>query len=102
MKFGGVAFEGKSGIVARVTDANNFCAIEANLVAMKREMVSVFNQQRALGLVRYDKDLEGFSNEPLLLLANHDPDKGTMRRVLSELPRIEHTELRAAIGSAMG
>ncbi|MBL8684854.1 MAG: hypothetical protein JNK05_37100 [Myxococcales bacterium] len=105
VKFGDDALDGKSGLVAHVTDVNNFCAIEANVAAMKREMVRVFNQQRALGLVDCDKDLEGFSDEPpllLLLLANHDEGSGKLRKALSELPRSEHTELRVVSGSYIG
>ncbi len=105
VKFGDGAIEGAAGLHAHVNDINEHLADPANLAALKREMVRVFNQKRALGLVDCEKDLVSFSDEPpllLLLLANHDPDKSRLRELLRALPPSPHAELRLASSCLLG
>jgi hypothetical protein len=105
VKFGDGALDGSAGLIAHVNDVNNFIATPGNRAALEEEMVRVFNQKRALGLIDCDKDLAGFSEERpmlLLLLANHDPDSGKLRRALGEMPRSESVDVYVAAGNLMG
>lgn len=105
VKFGDGALDGSAGLVAHVNDVNSFVATSGNRAALEEEMVRVFNQKRELGLLDCDKDLTGFSDERpmlLLLLANHDPDSGKLRRALAELPRSELVDVYVAAASLMG
>jgi hypothetical protein len=105
VKFGDGALDGSAGLVAHVNDVNSFIAAPGNRASIEEEMVRVFNQKRALGLIDCDKDLTGFSEERpmlLLLLANHDPDSGKLRRALGDLPRSESVDVYVAAGNLMG
>lgn len=105
VKFGDGALEGTAGLHAHVNDVNSHLAEPGNLAALKEEMLRVFNQKRALGLIDCAKDLTGFSEEPpvlLLVLVNHDPDKSRLRELLRSLPPSPHAELRIATGSLLG
>lgn len=105
VKYGDGALEGTAGLHAHVQDVNEHLASPENLVALKSEMVRVFNQKRALGLIDCDKDLLSFGEElPLLLLVlvNHDPDKSRLRELLRSLPPSPHAELRIAGSSLLG
>lgn len=105
VKLGDGALEGPAGLHAHVNDVNAHLAVPENLDGLKREMVRVFNQKRALGLIDCGKDLVGFGTEPpvlLLVLVNHDPDKSRLRELLRTLPPSPHAELRVATGSLLG
>ncbi len=105
VKYGDAALEGTAGLHAHVDDVNSYLAAPGNLAALKDEMLRVFNQKRALGLIDCGKDLVGFSDEPpmlLLVLVNHDPDKSRLRELLRTLPPSPHAELRIATGSLLG
>lgn len=105
VKVGDGALDGTAGLHAHVDDVNGYLAAPGNLAAIKEEMLRVFNQKRALGLVDCEKDLRGFSDEPpvlLLVLVNHDPDKSRLRELLRTLPPSPHAELRIATGSLLG
>lgn len=84
---------------------NAFLQEDGQLAALKEDMVRVFNQKRALGLMSCKKDLVGFSDErPLLLLvlANHKPRKSKLRELLRSMPPSPHAELRIATGGLLG
>lgn len=105
VKFGDGALDGSAGLVEHVTDVNNFVGTPGNRAALEEEMLRVFNQKRALGLIDCDKDLVGFSEEPLMLmlmLANHDPGSKKLCKALRALPRSSHVELFIASGSLLG
>jgi hypothetical protein len=105
VKFGDGALDGTAGLHAHVNDVNAHLAVPENLDGLKLEMVRVFNQKRALGLIDCEKDLVGFSAEPpilLLVLVNHDPDKSRLRELLRAMPPSPHAELRIATGSLLG
>ena len=105
VKYGDGALEGPAGLSRHIKAVNAFLADAGRVQALKQEMVRVFNQKRALGLVNCGKDLAGFSNERpvlMLVLANHDPDSKVLRRVLGSLPSSPHAELCLATGCLMG
>jgi len=105
VKYGDSALEGAAGLHAHVEDVNRHLGDPATLAALKGEMVQVFNQKRALGLIDCGKDLVGFSDEPpllLLVLANHDPDTARLRELLRSLPPSPHAELRIASACLLG
>jgi hypothetical protein len=105
VKFGDGALKGESGLHEHIDDVNGYLAVPGNLAALKEQMLCVFNQKRALGLVDCKKNLTGFSDEPpvlLLVLANHDPESTLLRELLGSLPPSPHAELRIATGSLIG
>lgn len=105
VKYGDGALEGDAGLHSHVEDVNSHLADPANLAALKAEMLQVFNQKQALGLIDCEKSLMSFSDEkPLLLLvmANHDPDKSRLREVLRSLPDCPHAEVRIASACLFG
>jgi hypothetical protein len=105
VKCGDGALEGDSGLHRHVVDLNDHLADPSYVARLKDEMVKVFNQKRALGLMNCEKDLVGFSDEiPLLILVivNHDPEKSRLRGLLRSLPSSPHAELRVATGCLLG
>lgn len=105
VKYGDGALEGTASLHAHVKDINKHLADPATLAALKKEMVRVFNQKRALGLMKCEKDLVSFSDEKpllLLLLANHDPEKSRLRELLRSLPDSPHAEVRIASACVLG
>lgn len=105
VKQGDKALSGKAGLHAHLRDVDGFLSDPGRLAGLQEEMVTVFNQKRALGLVDCGRDLASFSAEPplfLLILANHDPDKTKLRGELASLPRAKHCELRVATSSLVG
>lgn len=97
--------DGKSGLHAHVRDVNSCLEGPGHLDAIKKEMLTIFNQKRALGLLDCGKDLGSFSDElPLLVLVlvNHDPGKTRLRELLQPVPDSPHADLRIAVGSLMG
>lgn len=105
LKYADGALEGAAGLHAHVRDVNACLGDPGKLAGLKDEMVRVFNQKRELGLVDCGLPLVGFSDEkPLLLLvlANHDPDKSAMARLLATLPPSPHADVRVASASWMG
>jgi hypothetical protein len=104
-KFGEGAIEDPAGIHSHVIDINRFLSDPANVGALKKEMVDVFNQKRELGLISCGKDLVAFSDEPpmlLLALVNHDPDSTKLRASLDHLPPSPHAEVYLAASCFMG
>ena len=105
MKYGDGALDGSSGLCKHIGDVNNYLYDQTTVDNLKQDMVGVFNQKRALGLIDCGKDLSTFSNEkPILLLvfANHDPEKSKLRDLLGCLPESPHAELLVATSSFMG
>lgn len=104
-KYGDGAIADPAGIHSHISDINTFLADGTNLQSLKEEMVGLFNQKRALGLLDCGKDLVAFSDEPpmlLLLLVNHDPDSTKLRTALESLPPSPHADLYLATGCFMG
>jgi hypothetical protein len=105
VKCGDGALDGGAGLHAHIADVNAHVADPDNVAGLKLEMVRVFNQKRALGLIDCERDLLGFSDEPpllLLVLANHDPDKSRLRELLRLVPPSPYAELRVATGCLLG
>ncbi|MCU0660777.1 MAG: hypothetical protein MUC50_00455 [Myxococcota bacterium] len=105
VKYGEGAIDGTAGVHSHIVDINTFLNDASNLVALKQEMVRVFNQKRALGLVDCGLDLEGFSDEPpmlLLVLVNHDPASVKLRRALETLPPSPHAPVYLATPCLLG
>ena len=105
VKYGDKALAGTAGLHAHVEDVNRHLADPATLAGLKSEMVQVFNQKRALGLINCARDLVAFGDEPpllLLVLANHDPDASRLRELLRALPPSPHAELRIASSCLLG
>jgi len=105
VKYGDGALDGSAGLDKHVNSINNFLATPDNLKNLKDDMVKVFNQKRALGLIDCGRDLDSFSHEPpilMLVLANHDPDKSRLRDILRALPPSPHAELRVASACLFG
>lgn len=104
-KYGDGAIADPAGIHSHIVDINRFLKDPANVQALKDEMVGLFNQKRALGLMNCGKDLGAFSDEPpmlLLALVNHDPDSTKLRTSLEALPPSPHAEIYIATGCFMG
>jgi len=104
-KYGEGAIADPAGIHSHIIDINRFLEDPANMQALKDEMVVLFNQKRALGLMDCGKDLVAFSDEPpmlLLALVNHDPDSTKLRVSLKALPPSPHAEIYIATGCFMG
>ena len=105
VKQGDGALAGRAGIHAHVRDVDGFLADPARVAHLKEEMLTVFNQKRAMGLMNCGRDLDAFSDEPpalLFILANHDPDKTRLREELSTLPATQHCEVLVATSSLVG
>ena len=105
MKYGDTALGGKSGIGAHIEAVN--CFLDTGRVtSFKDDMKEVFNQKRRLGLMRCDKCLTSFSDEPpifLLVFANHQPRSSTLAGELRGLPTSNsRVEVRVATASFMG
>lgn len=105
VKYGDGALDGRAGLHAHVEDVNAYLSDPLAVAALKAEMLTVFNQKRALGLMDCGKDLEAFSDDrPLLLLtlANHDPGKSRLRELLRTLPPSPHADVRIATAALFG
>jgi hypothetical protein len=109
LKFGDGSLDGSSGIAKHVADAERIAADSQRLAALKQEMVESFNQKLELGLIgsgeKHPGTLESFSDarpQLLLVLANHDPAKSVLQRVLSDLPPHPHIDLRFARATWFG
>ena len=105
IKYGDGALEGSAGLHSHVRDANVFLDDPQRVAALKAEMIEVFNQKMKLKLLKCGKELVSFSDErPLLLLvlANHDPEKSALPRLLRTLPPCPNADVRVAVASFMG
>ena len=108
MKYGDGALGGEAGLCNHIQDIDRFLRRKSDLKRFKEDMVRVFNQKRRLGLMPgCKKDLKSFGDgKPILLLvlANHDPGKSTLCKVLGDLGRLEcsKADLRIATASFFG
>ena len=105
VKHGDNTLEGSAGVHKHIEDVNKYVKDGENLHRIKKDMVGVFNQKRALGLVECGRDLSSFGNDkPLLMLAfvNHDPDRSKLHHVLKSRPDSPHVELAVATASFLG
>ena len=104
-KYGEGTIADPAGIHSHIIDISWFLEDPANVQALKDEMVVLFNQKRALGLMDCGKDLVAFSDEPpmlLLALVNHDPDSTKLRSSMKALPPSPHAGIYIATGCFMG
>ena len=104
-KHGDGALKGKSGLCKHIKDINAYLSVSKNAQNLKEDMRNVFNQKRNLGLIKCKRDLYDFSNEKpilLLVLANHDPEKSALGKLLEELPESPLIDLRIATASFLG
>ena len=88
-----------------VRNVNQFAADGHRLSEFKRDMVRVFNQKLELKLIDCGKELHSFGDErPLLVLAlaNHDPQKTELAKLLDTLPTSPNVELRIPTASFLG
>ena len=91
------AITAPDAVHARIARIHRFLDDAGRVRALQDEMVGVFNQKRALGLLDCDGDLAGFSDEqPLLLLAlvNWDGTHPSANALLESLPPCPRAELR--------
>lgn len=105
VKYGDSALTGRAGLAEHISDANSFLGNSDKVDDLKKDMISVFNQKRRLGLMDCRKDLKSFSNErPVLLLAlvNHDPNKTASLKTLRNLPESPDANLRIGTASFFG
>ena len=100
VKYGEGALDGTSGVASHIVQINKFLSDADRVQSFKKDMVEVFNQKRALGLIKCDKDLKSFSDESeiFLVLINQDPGHQAIRRTF-ESP---HAEVYVANSSPMG
>jgi len=104
-KYGDGAITGTSDIHSHIENINRFLEDADNVQSLKDEMVGIFNQKRALGLMDCGMNIVAFSDEaPMLLLAlvNHDPDKTNLRKSIAALPPSPNAEIYIATGCFMG
>ncbi|MEI6454801.1 MAG: hypothetical protein WCO93_00810 [bacterium] len=92
MKFGDGAFKGSAGMVKHVKDFIDFSSNPGKVSAFKREMVDLFKQKRALGLIKFgpsgnSNPIDEFDEmiEMLFLIANHDPESRVLKKVLLDI-----------------
>lgn len=94
-----VAITAPGGVHDHIAHINHFLGDAGRVRSLQDEMVGVFNQKRALGLLDCDGDLDGFSDEqPLLILALVDrkDDRPSPRTLLESLPPSPRAELHFA------
>ena len=105
VKYGEGALDGTSGVASHIRHITKFLSDADRVRSFKEDMVKVFNQKRALGLIKCDKDLGTFGDDSdiLLVLINQDPDASKLRNVLQGLPESpKNAEVLVANSSPMG
>ena len=105
MKYGDGALGGKSGVGSHVKNVNRLLADAEKVRSFEDDMVEIFNQKRYLDLVKCDKCLTSFSDDPPLLLlvfANHQPRSSMLAKELLDLPDNSSLDVRVATASFMG
>ncbi|MCY4287355.1 MAG: hypothetical protein OXC63_02040 [Aestuariivita sp.] len=103
VKCGDGALSGAAGLSKHIGDIDRFLENPDKVAALKNDMVQVFNQKRALGLMDCNRDLKGFSDErPIVMLAlvSHDPDSTKLRECLAHLSETIHPHMDLRIGVA--
>jgi len=93
MKYGDGSFKGSAGIHKHISDFNIFISNLSKVNEFKNEMLGIFNQKRALGLIpclsgigktnsnavlQFDDEIE-----MIFLIANHDPESKILKIQLS-------------------
>ena len=107
LKYGDGALAGTSGIVEHTAQVDRLCGDAAALMDLKKEMLGLFQQKHALGLIGNQHSLESFGDEVpqlILLVANHDPASAILARELERItanPPI-HVEVLVASASDFG
>lgn len=88
MKYIDQALQGSSGIIDHIKKTAAYLDNPSNLQSLRDEMVEVFKQKRALGLIDNQKDIKSFLDgkpEFIFLFANHDPGSSTLSAELDKL-----------------
>ena len=102
LKYGDGALE---NLHAHIHHVNRFAGNAHRLSEFKNDMVRVFNQKLGLQLINCGKELGAFGvQRPLLLLglANHDPQKTALSKLLETLPSSPNIEVQIATASFLG
>lgn len=121
MKFGDDSLKGSSGLVKHVKDVEALLGDPSKKASLIKEMKTVFNQKRELGLIRSlegSKEgqvhnahlIEEISDEKpefILLLAAHNPNSDVLLKVIEELEAdkllpMQHAELKISVANFMG
>lgn len=110
MKYGDSALSRKSGMIEHVKQWQGYLSVAGNREGIKEEIISLFQQKRDLGLI---KGLQGNANKVksfedeidcIFLLANHDPGKSSLLKVIKELDQIKipGVEIKFCVSNFMG
>ncbi|KJS88666.1 MAG: hypothetical protein JM58_00615 [Peptococcaceae bacterium BICA1-8] len=105
MKYMDKALSGPSGLAQHIFDINNFLTNPRNLIDLKEEMKTVFNQKLELGLIRNQKRIVSFNDkkpEIIIAIANHDPDSTILKDVMLNLQSNPLAEVKFAVSNFMG
>jgi len=117
MKYGDGALKGKSGLLEHVEKTLNFAMTDNGVQELKKEAVTLFQQKRELGLVRFGAkaqpgEILALSDDKpqfIFLLANHNPRSTVLKTELeSEKFRTNHAalseymDIRFAVASFLG
>ncbi len=113
-KYGDGAIGGEAGILKHIRDFTKFITKDADY--LHEEMKEIFNLKLNLGLIKGCKkkiesiqSIKKYKPEVILLLANHDPEKTGLKKILLELIDSDDykefckiAELKFAVASFMG
>lgn len=109
MKFGEKALAGNASIDKHVKDMDKFLRGKDNLAEIQKEMTTVFEQKRKLGLIKSilhnnNEITEISNNKPdfILLIAGHTPKSEILVNQLNAVPPMEHANLKIATANFMG
>jgi hypothetical protein len=87
-----------------IKHANDICQGQY-IDNLKKDMIKVFNQKRALGLIDCDKDIVSFSEEKpeyIFALINHDPSKSELAKLVGNVKACSNIEIKFATSNFMG
>ena len=109
MKFGEKALAGNASIDKHVRDMDEFIGGKGNLADIQKEMTTVFEQKRKLGLIKsilHNKneiaDISNSKPDFILLIAGHTPNSEILFNQLNAVPPMEHANLKIATANFMG
>jgi len=97
--------EKNTGINKHIRDMNGFLELPSNLLNIKNEMKTLFNQKLELGLIDNKKPIESFGDqkpEYIFVFANHDPESNILKREMKKLLDCPNAELKFGVSTFMG